>query len=207
MRPKLRRLVAWSVAAGALWLSSPPRVLAVENNVEDMLKNDAPATNFQGAAVDGGSMFWSILQLFFALGIIIAIIYLLIRFLSTRTNLTRGNVIQPLGAHTLASNRSVHVIALQDKVYVIGVGDNVTLLDTIEDAEQIEQLKDTTQQAGGTLKGAPGLADLIGRLRKKQAPQAEELQVADLTFDAALREKLNSLKEQRTSAVQPEDDK
>ncbi|TCP58832.1 HpcH/HpaI aldolase/citrate lyase family protein [Tumebacillus sp. BK434] len=188
-------------------MTSPPRVLAVENNVEDMLKNDAPATKFQGAGVDGGSMFWSILQLFFALGIIIAIIYLLIRFLSTRTSLTRGNVIQPLGAHTLASNRSVHVIALQDKVYVIGVGENVTLLDTIEDAEQIEQLKEITLQADGMMKAAPGLADLIGRLRKKQAPQAEELQVADLTFDAALRKKLNSLKEQRTSAVQPEDDK
>ncbi|ASS75638.1 hypothetical protein CIG75_11990 [Tumebacillus algifaecis] len=183
-------------------------MLAVENNVEDVLKKDTPATNFQGAAIDGGSMFWSILQLIFALGIIIAIIYLLIRFLSTRTNLTRGNVFQPLGAHTLATNRSVHVIALQDKVYVIGVGDDVTLLDTIEDAELVMQIKESSAPTSGMAAGAPVLTDLLNRLRKKQTPQAEEINVTDLSFDDALREKLNSLKEQRQqTGLPPEDEK
>jgi flagellar protein FliO/FliZ len=196
MRPKIRRLVAWSVAAGTLWLSSPPRVLADGDNVENMFKKENPATEFQGAAVDGGAMIWSIVQLLFALGMIIAIIYLLIRFLSLRTNLTRGNLFQPLGAYSLTANRSVHLVALKDKVYVIGVGDNVTLLDAIEDAELVKQMKESSEKPGGMAAAGPGLADLLGRLRR-QKPQAEEIQVTDISFDAALREKLNSLKKQR----------
>ncbi|MFD2171346.1 flagellar biosynthetic protein FliO [Tumebacillus lipolyticus] len=171
------------------------------------MKKDAPATNFQGAAADGGSMIWSILQLLFALGIIIAIIYLLIRFLSTRTNLTRGNAVQSLGAHSLTTNRSVHVIALHDKVYVLGVGDDVTLLDTIEDAEAVKQMKESSEQQSGGNAGVLSFGDLMSRLRKKQKPMAEELHESDLTFDAALREKIDSLKKQQhRSSMRSEDE-
>ena len=148
-------------------------------------------------------MIWSVIQLIFALAIIIAIIYLLIRFLSTRTNLSRGHVFRSLGAHSLAANRSVHAVAVGDKVYLLGVGENVTLLDTVDDPEVIKQMRGA--EANAPMPPVNGLQNLFGRFRSRaQAPQAEEIpltELNELSFDATLREKLNNLKEKRQQAV------
>jgi flagellar protein FliO/FliZ len=204
MRPKRTlTLLTWSIAALALWLSSPSRVLAADDTVENMLKNRqsgqtpvAPQT-----AAGDGSLLWSMFQLLFALGIIIAVIYLLIRFLSSRSNaLLRGPVFQSLGAQTLANNRSVHLISVGDKVYLLGVGEDITLLDTITDAKQIEQLRDSSQtQQNAALSG---WQQILGKFRPgAKMQQVEEVDVNNLTFDLALREKLHHLKEQRQQKV------
>ena len=206
MRPTfIRRLVTWCAAWGVLWLSSPPHVLAVDGSVDQAINSkqlgQTPAAPPTGTG--DGSVIWSVIQLVFALAIIIAIIYLLIRFLSTRTNLSRGHVIRSLGAHSLATNRSVHAVAVGDKVYLLGVGENVTLLDTVDDPEVIEQLRGAETNA--PMAPVNGLQNLLGRFRSRsQAPQAEEIpinELNELSFDATLREKLNNLKEKRQQAV------
>ena len=206
MRPTfIRRLVTWCAAWGVLWLSSPPHVLAVGGSVDDAIKSrqsgETPVP--PPAATGDGSVIWSVLQLIFALAIIIAIIYLLIRFLSTRTNLARGHVFRSLGAHSLGTNRSVHAVAMGDKVYVLGVGEDVTLIDTVDDPDLIEQLRGT--EADLAIAPVSGLQNLLGRFRSRaQAPQAEEIPINELnemSFDATLREKLNTLKEKRQQAV------
>jgi flagellar protein FliO/FliZ len=181
-------------------------VLAVDGSVEDAIKNrqsgTAPAA--PEVATGDGSMLLAMIQLVFALGIIIAIIYLLIRFLSVRSkHAFRGHLLQNFGALSLTSNRSVHVLALGDKVYLIGVGENVTLLDTITDPALVAQIKDSAQPTQ-VLSGNSwrGMQDLINRLRKTDAPQSEEIQVQELPFDLALLEKLNHLKEQRSQTVE-----
>ncbi|MGB8955593.1 MAG: flagellar biosynthetic protein FliO [Tumebacillaceae bacterium] len=186
-------------------MSSPPHVLAVGGSVDDAIKSkqsgQTPATPPTGTG--DGSAIWSVIQLIFALAIIIAIIYLLIRFLSTRTSLSRGHVFRSLGAHSLATNRSVHAVAVGDKVYLLGVGENVTLLDTVDDPEVIEQLRGP--DTDGPMAPVNGLQNLLGRFRSRaQAPQAEEVpidELNELSFDATLREKLNNLKEKRQQAV------
>jgi flagellar protein FliO/FliZ len=194
----------WSVAAGTLLLSFPSRVLAVGDSVEDAIKKgstpsgQAPAVPDPGTTGDG-SILWSLVQLIFALGIIIAIIYLLIRFLSSRTRLTSGNVFQTIGAQSLTNNRSVHMVAVEDKVYLLGVGENITLLDTIEDVELIDRLRQPTQE--GLTSPIDGVQKLFNMLRPKSKTQSEEIKVVDLPFDATLRDKLNQLKEQRQQAV------
>jgi flagellar protein FliO/FliZ len=205
MRTKvLSKIMLWSVAAGTLWLSCPTRVLAVGDNVEDALKKgNTPAGQAPAAPVsvttDDGSILWSLIQLIFALGIIIAIIYLLIRFLSSRTRLSSGNVFQTIGAHSLTNNRSVHMVAVEDKVYLLGVGENITLLDTIQDADLIDRLKQPVQE--GFASPFDGMQKLFKMLRSKSQTQSEEITVVDLPFDATLRDKLNQLKEQRQQAV------
>lgn len=205
MRTKvLNKLFMWSVAVGILWLSCPSRVLAVGDSVEDAIKKgntpggQAPVAP-DAVATSDGSILWSLVQLIFALGIIIAIIYLLIRFLSSRTRLASDNVFQTLGAHSLATNRSVHMVAVEDKVYVLGVGENITLLDKIEDADLIERLKQATQE--NVTSPVDGVQKLFNRLRPTQKTQSEEIKVVDLPFDATLRDKLNQLKEQRQQVV------
>lgn len=202
MRPILRRIVAWSVAVGTIWLSSPPHVLAVGGNVENAIKGhqtgQTPQVPSAGSG-DTGSLFLSMIQLVVALAIIIALIYLLIRFLSKRTNMRGGQAFQTLATHSLTTNRSVHVLAVGDKVYLLGVGDDVTMLDTITDPDLIEQLRSNSQ--AGMLGSRSGWQDLLERLRPKSRTQAEEIQLQDLPFDAALREKLQTLKEKRQQTV------
>ncbi|MGZ4032705.1 MAG: flagellar biosynthetic protein FliO [Tumebacillaceae bacterium] len=200
MRPLHRRLVAFIVAVGTLWLSAPTHVLAVGDNVYDAIKGKGTVQQPQVPATGGGDgLFTSMVELVVALAIIIALIYLLIRFLSTRTNLRGGQAFQTLAAHSLTANRSVHVLAVGDKVYLLGVGENVTLLDTITDTDMIDQLLGASQNN----QRQTGLQDLLGKLltKPKARPQAEEIQVQDLPFDATLREKLNNLKEQRQQTV------
>lgn len=205
MRTKvLSKLFMWSVAAGTLLLLCPSRVLAVGDNVEDAIKKGNTPGGQAPVAPDtvttsDGSILWSMVQLIFALGIIIAIIYLLIRFLSTRTRLASGNVFETLGAHSLATNRSVHMVAVEDKVYVLGVGENITLLDKIEDADLIDRLRQTNQE--NVTNPVDGVQKLFSMLRPTQKTQSEEIKVVDLPFDATLRDKLNQLKEQRQQAV------
>ncbi|KEO82943.1 hypothetical protein EL26_12670 [Tumebacillus flagellatus] len=176
-------------------------MLAVGENVtkaiQDKQKGTAPAE--LPTATGDGSLFWSLLQLVFALGIIIAIIYFLIRFLSQKTNLSRNQAFQSLGAQALGKDRSVHLISVGDKVYLLGVGETVTLLDTVTDAQLIEQLRENAQQP--MVRPVPGLQTWMNRLRPKANAQAEELQVEELPFDAALREKLHNLKERRQQTV------
>jgi len=198
MRPNImRRLVFGSVAFWALWLIAPSRVLAVGNSVDDMFQKSTNGGNTPTVpAVTGdGSVWGSMIQLIFALGLIIAIIYLLIRFLSSRSKIAQAGGMQTVGAHALTSNRSVHMILSGDKIYVLGVGENVSLLDTISDPELVAQYKAMSQ----TNTAAPmnNLQELFKRLRPKPKAQSEEIQLNDLSFDATLREKIQTLKQKR----------
>ncbi|MBL0388923.1 flagellar biosynthetic protein FliO [Tumebacillus sp. ITR2] len=202
MRPTITRTITtWSVALSVFWFSSPPHVLAVGENVTKAIqdKQNGSTQTVPPTATGDGSLLWSLLQLVFALGIIIAIIYFLIRFLSQRTNLSRNQVFQSLGAQALGKDRSVHLVSVGDKVYLLGVGDTITLLDTVTDAELIERLRENVQQP--IVRPVSGMQDWINRLRPKAKAQAEEIQVEELPFDAALREKLNNLKERRQQTV------
>jgi flagellar protein FliO/FliZ len=201
MRPLHRRLISLFVAVCTLWLSAPSRVLAVTDSVDEALKGKSTAKlPTVPASGPGNGLFTSMVELVVALAIIIAMIYLLVRFLSTRSNLRGGQTIQTLAAHSLTANRSVHVLSVGDKVYLLGVGDNVTLLDTITDAELIDQLLGASQS---NQRSSVNLQDMLGKLLPKQKAraQAEDIQLQDLPFDATLREKLNNLKEQRQQTV------
>jgi flagellar protein FliO/FliZ len=207
MRPAFRRIFHWSVAAGTLWLTSPPRVLAADSRtVDEMFKNkngvpgEAPTAPVVGTG--DGSIIWSLLQLIFALGIIIAIIYLLIRLLSSRSQRMQGAGIHLLGVKMLGNNRSVQMIAVGEKVYLIGVGEDITLLDTVTDPDLIQELRDANEHSA--VSGPAGWQTLLKKLGiKTQAETAasEEISIDDLSFDATLREKLNSLKEKRKQSV------
>ncbi|PWK12700.1 flagellar biosynthetic protein FliO [Tumebacillus permanentifrigoris] len=202
MRPTIKRIsTAMAVALGTFLLSSPPHVLAVGENVTDLINNkqNGSVPTAPPAASGDGSLLWSLLQLIFALGIIIAIIYFLIRFLSQKTNLSRNQVFQSLGVQSLGKDRSVHLLSVGDKVYLLGVGDSITLLDTVTDAALIERLRETSQQP--LARPVSGMQEWITRLRPKSKAQAEEVRVEELPFDAALREKLHNLKERRHQTV------
>jgi len=204
MRPNsVRKLAVWFLTMGTVWLTAPLRVLAEDSKTVDQLfqsKTPGQAPAVPAAGSGDPSVIGSTVTLIFALGLIIALIYLLIRFLSSRTKQAQGGAIQSIGAQPLANNRSVHMVSVGGKVYLLGVGENVTLIDTITDPQQVEDLRASSLQPAAS--PVVGLQELIGRLRPKKETQTEEIELNDLSFDAALREKINALKEKRQEADQ-----
>lgn len=102
--------------------------------------NASPTPNF-------GTPVSSLINLFLALGVVIALAILTIKFLSKRSNVKQKGMIQIIAARQLAPNRSVQVIEFEGQRWVIGVGDNVTLLSEIhadEDTGEVKELPDKT---------------------------------------------------------------
>lgn len=92
------------------------------------------------------SPFLSFVEVLFYLGIIIALIWLLVRWLSRKKwSAQSGRRIHVMGGVGFGPNKSVQVVKVGDYVYVLGVGDNVQLLDKWDHPEQIERFEEDEQ--------------------------------------------------------------
>lgn len=85
--------------------------------------------------------FFMLLQLVFALLFVIALIYLLLRFMSKRSLSYRSTLaLQNLGGVSLGANRSVQLVKVGERLLVVGVGETIQLLKEIDDPDEIERL-------------------------------------------------------------------
>lgn len=92
---------------------------------------------------DSGSLLFSVVKMFFALLLVLALIYLLIKFLSKRSKLFHQvNVLENLGGISVGQNKSIQLVRIGSKVYLVGVGENVEMLEEITDDEVKNDLLD-----------------------------------------------------------------
>ncbi len=80
-----------------------------------------------------GSPWPSLLNLFFALTIVIILVTVLIRFLAKRANVQQRGSISILAARQLAPNKSVQVVEVLGKRYLLGVAESVTFIADLTD--------------------------------------------------------------------------
>jgi len=97
----------------------------------------APA--LPGADMPSG---WTmLLQVFFSLGLVVLLIYLLVRFLAKRQAGARENgPMRVISVMPLGNGKSVHLVQIGDALYMLGVGDNVQLLRHIPAGEEMDLL-------------------------------------------------------------------
>jgi flagellar protein FliO/FliZ len=87
------------------------------------------------------NLFVTFIKLFFALLIVLALIYLLYHFVVKRTGkFTQVNSLKNMGGVSLGANRSMQLIRVGDEVLVVGVGETVQLLKEIKDPDAIQSL-------------------------------------------------------------------
>lgn len=97
-------------------------------------KKDIPVANSSSTA-------WMFIKVILALALVIALIYLLLRFVHARTkSFADGRTIQSIGGVNVAANRSVQLVKVGDRILVIGVGESVSLLKEINDTSEVEKL-------------------------------------------------------------------
>ncbi|TGB00292.1 flagellar biosynthetic protein FliO [Sporolactobacillus shoreae] len=152
--------------------------------------------NTSPVAIGGSNLFLDFVKIVFALLIVLALIYLLYRFVAKKTGKFReGNLLKNLGGVSVGTNRSVQLIRIGNKVMVIGVGETVQLLKEISDPSEIEALASQEE-------ATDRLEENVVRVLQWTAGKAFRTQGKKQTTgrdyaSSILREKLNQLKEER----------
>ncbi|SFP07859.1 flagellar biosynthetic protein FliO [Salibacterium halotolerans] len=87
------------------------------------------------------NVFSMLVQLFLALGAVIALMYLLLRFINKRSQRFQSNrTMQNLGGVPLGQNKSVQLVKVGQRLLVVGVGDSIQLLKEVDNEEEMEEL-------------------------------------------------------------------
>lgn len=136
------------------------------------MNNSQESLEFSGDFNLLGNLFTVIV----VLGLIIALIILLVRFLGKRNRyLSQSHAIRTLGAIGLGPNKSLQVIELGGNIYLVGVGENISLVDKISNPDEVASLVQAFENEGMELAGLSStLSGLISRFRK-EPPREEEL--------------------------------
>lgn len=93
------------------------------------------------------SLTFSIVKTLFALLLILALIYILIKFLSRRNKLfNHVKALENLGGISVGPNKSIQIVRIGGKIFMVGVGDNVELLQEIDDEDLIKDLLHSDEQ-------------------------------------------------------------
>ncbi|SFG01554.1 flagellar biosynthetic protein FliO [Sporolactobacillus nakayamae] len=119
----------------------------IENGQKTQKTDNQPTSNSTSTqktkSVNYGNsnLFVTFIKLFFALLIVLALIYLLYHFVVKRTGkFTQVHSLKNMGGVSLGANRSLQLIRVGDEVLVVGVGETVQLLKEIKDPDVIQSL-------------------------------------------------------------------
>lgn len=137
------------------------------------MNNPQESPPFSGDINLWGNLFTVIV----VLGLIIALIILLVRFLGKRNRyLSQSHAIRTLGAIGLGPNKSLQVIEIGGSVYLVGVGEDISLVDKISNPDEVASLVQAFEHEGMELAGLSStLSGLISRFRKEPPREEEEL--------------------------------
>lgn len=117
--------------------------LGTKENCDEEIQNEEPSENEKMFSEDSsqGSVLFDLIKMFFALILVLALIYIVLKFLNQRNKLTpKGKMLENLGGISLGQSKSIQIIRVGPKVYVIGVGDDINLIEEITDEEMKQEL-------------------------------------------------------------------
>ncbi|WP_052476281.1 flagellar biosynthetic protein FliO [Cohnella kolymensis] len=147
----------------------------------------------------GGSA-WDLIWVLFVLGLIVALIVLLLRFISKRN---RGwwmnRSLRSLGGLTLGTNKSMQIVEWNGRIYVLGVGENVSLIESITEPEMVAALLAEHDTAAANT--APALPAWLRKWSVRSNPQTEPGSHQESgkhpSFEQTLENRLRQLSERR----------
>ncbi|WNB90391.1 flagellar biosynthetic protein FliO [Bacillus sp. NEB1478] len=117
---------------------------SVWDNVHDTKKSDDSVTQTNNDVTDqseSGSTFFMLVKLIFMLGIVLAILFFVLKFIQKKSvSFQDGKNLQSLGGIGVGQNRSIQLIKTGNSVLVVGVGDTITLLKEVSDDAEVKLL-------------------------------------------------------------------
>lgn len=101
---------------------------------QELVQTEPPAIENQFGWLD-------FVKMFFALAVVIALIYIILRFINKRNRLFgQMKAMENLGGISVGPNRSIQLIRIGETVLVVGVGETIQLLKEITSQDEIEKL-------------------------------------------------------------------
>ncbi|MFD1952664.1 flagellar biosynthetic protein FliO [Paenibacillus thailandensis] len=144
--------------------------------------------------ISSGSMAGSILWVIVSLAIVIALIYIVIKWLAGRSQAWGANrSLRSLGGVALGQNKSLQVVEVAGRLYVIGVGEDVTLLDRIANEEEAKAIITALSDKREAAWSSASLANAWRKLRKHPEDPSRSSQewVSSGTFEQLLADNMS----------------
>lgn len=198
------------LCAVLLLLSLTPSYSYADENrsVSEAMKTGGLSTNTPNAGPGAGTTVsdntfgsptsgWTfLLQVIFSLGLIIVLIYLLLRFLGSKQlkNFNQNGPVKIISTVPLGNGKTMQIVMIADSLYLLGVGDDVNLIRYIPNGEEADLILSEVEMNPPNR----GLLASILSLRKKQDTQDQELffeqEMANNSFEQLLEQKWDEVK-------------
>lgn len=180
-----------------------PKGYAADSSVKDWLEekevNDSKPSKKKDSSdtitteMEKDSLAISIVKTIVLLGLILFLIYFLLKLLNKKNRLfQQSKTLENLGGISLGQNKSIQVIRVGEKMYLIGVGDNVELLQEVSDEVTKKALLDNDNQQQKI--SQTNLFSLFMMKRNKRA-HTKNQDKGD--FSRLFQKELNQMKENR----------
>jgi flagellar protein FliO/FliZ len=188
-------LVPFSVQAEGS--SSGKSVYDTINNSDQKGEKEKAPTDNSPVSSESESTFMMLVKLVFMLGIVLAILFFVLRFIQRKSvSFQDGKNLQSLGGIGIGQNRSVQLIKTGNSVLVVGVGDSVTLLKEITDEDEVQMMLDQ--------RPSQNVSTVTNQLKQKwlKSRTEESNKTSDETGTAETKDQTQSFKNMLQSIVQ-----
>ncbi len=112
-----------------------------EDNENSITPEGVEETISGDEELNNGSLVLDLIKMVFALFLILALIYLLLKFLNKRNKIfNQVKALENLGGIAVGPSKSIQIVRVGNKIYLIGVGENVQLLEEIKDEDMKEEI-------------------------------------------------------------------
>lgn len=191
----------------------------LDNSVHDMFENSTSdeeestkeeqdktqkETNTEQMSTNIGISFFDIAKMVFATVFVVALLYILLKFINKRNHSYKSSqLIENLGGTSLGANRSIQIVKLGKRLLVVGVGENIQLIKEIEDeAEYKEILEDYNRKMDQLI--IP--SDIVTKVMAKVNKTSVETKSKE-PFAAHLKKQLQEISHRRKEVLDEKEKK
>ncbi|SEB47038.1 flagellar biosynthetic protein FliO [Paenibacillus sp. GP183] len=129
-------------------------------------------------------------QVMFFLILIIALFFVLIRFLAKKNQYSPfGRSIRSLGGVPLGTNKSIQIVEIGHSLFVVGVGENIQMLEKIDDPEEVAYVTELLTSAQSDQASFLSVGKWIEKLRGSKREIEEEVEITS-SFQQVFHDKL-----------------
>jgi flagellar protein FliO/FliZ len=129
-------------------------------------------------------------QVMFFLILIIALFFVLIKFLAKKNQYSPfGRSIRSLGGVPLGTNKSIQIVEIGHSLFVVGVGENIQMLEKIDDPEEVAYVTELLTSAQSDQTSFLSVGKWIEKLRGSKREIEEEVDITS-SFQQVFHDKL-----------------
>ncbi|WP_445488234.1 flagellar biosynthetic protein FliO [Niallia sp. 03133] len=114
------------------------------NNTENKSEQNAEKKNINNVSTSVGLTFLDFIKMIFATIFVVAIIYIILKFINKRNHVYKSSqIMENLGGATLGANRSIQIVKIGKRLLIVGVGENIQLIKEIDDESEYNEILET----------------------------------------------------------------